>query len=162
MVEEEFKEPTLQEALKSGERLCKAANKISPGIIKNINKQKFAAMQRENISNYLIACKYMAFNKATMFETSDLYEGTNLVAVIENIYELAKRALRKGGLPTVKEIEGKRGGYDVSAVGAPASNSAQGHSEVTSADYVSICPDCGSQRDGDTLFCADCGHQFQN
>jgi len=60
-------------------------------------------MQRENISKYLAACRYMAFHKASMFETSDLYEGGNMVLVIENIYELAKRASRKGGLPTIKE-----------------------------------------------------------
>jgi len=47
LLEEKFDEPTLQEALKNGQRICKAANKISPNIVKNIGKQNFAASQRE-------------------------------------------------------------------------------------------------------------------
>jgi len=95
--EGKFEEKTLQEALKSGERLCAALNKaFGKQLCKSINKQKFAAMQRENISSYIAGCKLMAFDKAVTFETADLFEGTNMVIVIENILALSKRAVKNG------------------------------------------------------------------
>jgi hypothetical protein len=94
---ETFEEKTLQEALKSGERLCAAINKVFPKQpVKNINKQKFPAMQRENISAYIAACKLMAFDRAVWFETADLFEGKDMVIVIENIYALSRKATRAG------------------------------------------------------------------
>jgi len=175
---ETFPEATLQEALKSGVRLCLAANVVAPAIVKTINKQKFPAMQRENISAYLAACRYMAFNKASMFETSDLYDGNNMVLVIENIYELAKRGSRKGDIPAIKGSASK-GGYDVSAVSDASSTPSAAPSysaptpsysapETTPAaaaapagdGATAFCPDCGAPRDGTSKFCADCGRQF--
>jgi len=75
VLEEKFTEGTLQAALQNGVRLCQAANKVCPSIVKSINKQKMAALQRENISSYLKACNSMSFNSANIFETMDLYEG---------------------------------------------------------------------------------------
>jgi cysteine/glycine-rich protein len=89
---ETFEEKTLQEALKSGERLCAAMNKVYAGMVKNINKQKFAAMQRENISSYINACKNTGFDSAHMFETADLYDGNNMVLVIANILALKRKS----------------------------------------------------------------------
>jgi hypothetical protein len=43
--------------LKSGVILCNLANVISPGAIKNINKQKFPFKQMENLSFFLQAVR---------------------------------------------------------------------------------------------------------
>jgi len=122
---EKFEEKVLQEALKSGERLCTAINKVSGAqLVKTINKQKMAAMQRENLAAYIRACSAMSFNKANLFETSDLFEGKNMVLVINNIYELAARGAKKG-FGQIKDPSGK-GGYDVSQV-----------SDTSSSGYIS-------------------------
>jgi len=180
LLNDKFEEKTLQEALRSGDRLCKAVNLVAPGIVKKVNKSKFAAMQRENIASYLAACKYMAFNKAVMFETSDLYDGRNMVLVIENLGELAVRAKRRGGLPALKENKTK-GGYDITSVySTPQSSTTESQPEsqpetqsFTQTDQNTMpsesdvegtsqfCPDCGAPRDGGSKFCADCGHQFE-
>jgi len=179
LLNEKFEEKTLQEALKSGERLCKAVNLIAPNIVKNINKQKFAAMQRENIGAYIAACRAMAFNKAATFETSDLFEGKNMVLVIENLAELSQRAKRKGNLPVPKEAGGKKGGVDYSSTlyeqPPPASDttstsdtqtqtetSTPVQTETSSSEGTKeFCPDCGAAREGGSKNCADCGHAFE-
>jgi hypothetical protein len=93
---EQFEEPTLQEALKSGVRICKALNKVYPGSIRQINEQKVAFPQRENIGNYVKACKILGFNKSLLFETNDLFEGTNMTQVVDNLNQLALHGARKG------------------------------------------------------------------
>jgi len=182
-----FEEKTLQEALKSGARLCEAVNKITPNLVKKINKGNFPAMQRENIAAYIAACKFMAFNKASLFETSDLYDGKNMVLVIENCLELSRRAAKKG-LAHVSgyEVDGgaaASGGGPASPARyaspvapvspapapaparAPAASPSPAPAEAPAAEPAApaaaggeSCPDCGAPRTGD--FCSDCGHQF--
>jgi len=89
ILHERFQEESLQEALKSGVRLCKALNVVFPGTIQKINEKGLAALQRENISNYLQACASLDFNKSNLYDTNDLYEGRNPVKVVENAHELA-------------------------------------------------------------------------
>jgi len=164
---ERFPEKTLQEALKSGARLCKAANKVSPNLIKNVNNSNFAAMQRENISYYIKACNHMAFNKASMFETQDLFEGKNMVLVLENLVELSNRA-KKRNLPSIQgEFAAPAAGaadYKDAAPAAAAAPAPAAQAEAAPAPAAAggggegACPDCGAERSGD--FCADCGHKF--
>jgi hypothetical protein len=99
VLEEKFEEPTLQEALKNGIRICKALNKVYPGSIRQINEQKLAFPQRENIGNYVKACKILGFNKSLLFETNDLFEGTNMTQVVDNLHQLALHGARKNVLP---------------------------------------------------------------
>jgi len=97
----------LQEALLSGERLCKIFNAWKPGTIKGVNTgSKFAAMHRENISNYLKACAQMSFNKAHLFDTADLYDGKNMPLVVENLMEIQRR-FTKGGASSGSAAGGK-------------------------------------------------------
>jgi len=84
-----FPEETLQEALKTGVRLCTALNSLYPGSVTKINKPGIAFSERENIGNYVEACGKLGFNKSNLFDTQDLYEGKNMTKVVENIYELA-------------------------------------------------------------------------
>jgi hypothetical protein len=96
ILETKLEEPTLEEALKSGVRLCQALNKVYPGSVRKINESKIAFMQIENISNYIKACQVLGFNKSLLFTTGDLYEGKNMTIVADNLYELARMAARKG------------------------------------------------------------------
>jgi len=181
ILDEKFTEDTLQAALQNGVRLCQAANKVQSNIVKSINKQKLAALQRENISEYLKACKSMSFNSANLFETMDLYGGKNMVKVVENIYELASKG-QKRGLPAIKASASK-GGYDVTAISTSTSTGSSGGSyeptptvtstptptpTVTSAPAPSsttsssggVCPDCGAPRETGATACGDCGSVF--
>jgi cysteine/glycine-rich protein len=170
---EKFPEKNLHEALKSGVRLCTAANKIAPNVVKNVNKSNFAAMQRENIAAYIKACTFMSFNKGQMFETADLYDGKNMVQVIENIKALAERAEKRGfgasGLvpsgapPVISPVSAGGGGGGGGGGGEAAAPQAEAAAPAPAAAASGggggeVCPDCGAERSGD--FCADCGHRF--
>jgi hypothetical protein len=84
-----FSEESLQEALKNGVRICTALNHVFPGSITKINKAGITFSERENVGNYVEACKKLGFNKSNLFETADLYDGANMPKVVENLHELA-------------------------------------------------------------------------
>jgi len=93
-------EETLQSYLKSGERLCDLMNKIKPGSIKKINKGKAPFVQRENIANFLFSCKLLGMTETDLFVTVNLYEGSNMVTVVNSLFAL-------GGLSrSVKSFSG--------------------------------------------------------
>jgi len=96
VLEEKFEEASLEEALKSGVRICKALNKVYPNTVRTINEGKIAFKQIENIGNYIKGCKNLGFNKSLLFETSDLYEGRNMTQVVDNLAQLATSGSRKG------------------------------------------------------------------
>jgi len=146
MLGEKFSETTLQEALKSGERLCLVLNKVFPDIIRKVNKSKFAAAHRENIGNYVSTCKGLNFDKSSLFETADLYDGKNMIQVLQNIDELSYRAARKGEFPSLKPTNSK-GGYDVVTVEAGGKKA--------------YCADCGAPHSSFAKSCADCGKIFE-
>lgn len=103
LLKETFAEETLQEALKSGVRLCNALNLVYPGTIPKINSKDTVYMQRENLDKYVKACGRLGFNKSILFDVPDLYDGKNLTKVVENIYELAHFGSRKAGLPPLED-----------------------------------------------------------
>jgi len=174
---ETFPESTLQEALQNGMRLCRAANKIAPGSAK-INTAKFQAAQRENISSYLKACKVFSFNPAEIFETADLYDGKNMVLVIENIYKLAERAQAKG-LPAIRgapklnyssAVVDTAGGYVSGSSGSTSSytppvssDTTPSYSSYTEPEPVattvtsSESAPTSSSSGGEETVCPDCG-----
>jgi len=90
VLRETFQEETLQDALKDGTRLCRALNAVSgQQTIPKINQNaKLDFPKRENINNYLDACRQLQLNKSYLFETAELYEGKNMPKVIENILGL--------------------------------------------------------------------------
>jgi len=180
---ENFKEATLQEALKSGVRLCKAINKIVGPVIKQISDKQMAAMQRENIARYLQVCKNIAMNRADVFETDDLFLGKNMVLVLANLRALSEKAVAKktsasvitasGAAPPVEmaaPVSYGGGGYSAPAAAEPAA-AEPAAVEPAAAEPApaaggggggggEACPDCGAERGAGADFCADCGHKF--
>lgn len=81
-------------SLKSGQILCKVLNRLFPGSIRKVNTSTMPFSQRENIANYLDACKSLGMHIVDLFDTQDLYEGKNKVAVIDHFYALSAFARR--------------------------------------------------------------------
>merc|ERR1712141_779315 len=67
------------------------------GSVKKINKNKMAFKQRENIVNYLDACKKLGMRDTDCFVSQDLFEGDNMVAVIDQIYALGALSRKTKG-----------------------------------------------------------------
>jgi len=65
-------------------------NKIKPNIIPKYNLRTLPQMDRDNIKLYLTACEQLGVGKGDLFNLSDLYDKKNLIAVIQNLYALAK------------------------------------------------------------------------
>jgi len=80
----------LQRALKNGIILCKAVNAIFPGSVRTINTSAMPFPQRENVAAYLEACK--SAGVVDTFMTTDLYEGANMVSVLDQIIALGNLA----------------------------------------------------------------------
>jgi len=88
---------SFQESLKSGVLLCQAINRIKPGSVPNINAQNSPFKHRENIENFVKAEKVLGMKEVDLFVTADLYEGNNIVAVIDNIFALGSVAQKVPG-----------------------------------------------------------------
>ncbi|CAH1794096.1 unnamed protein product, partial [Owenia fusiformis] len=82
----------VQDVLKDGIILCKLINIINPGSVRKINLSKLAFKQMENIRNFLTACENIGMNKIDLFQTVDVYEGTNIPHVINGIFALGRKA----------------------------------------------------------------------
>jgi len=93
----EFSDEGFHANLKDGILLCKAVNKIKKKSVKKINKGKMAFTQRENIVNYLNACKKLGMRDTDCFVSQDLFEGDNMVAVIDQIYALGALSRKTDG-----------------------------------------------------------------
>mmetsp|Transcript_4521 Transcript_4521/g.8603 ORF Transcript_4521/g.8603 Transcript_4521/m.8603 type:complete len:264 (+) Transcript_4521:73-864(+) len=85
VIESKF-EGDFHESLKDGVKLCKLINIIKSGSVKKVNETKMVFKQRENIVNYLEACKALGMKETDCFVTQDLFEGDNMVAVIDQIF----------------------------------------------------------------------------
>ena len=72
-------------------------NKIKPGTVKNISKQKMPFMQMENINNFLKACSAFGVPKHDAFMTIDLYEGKNMPQVVDTIFSLGSACQKMKG-----------------------------------------------------------------
>eukprot|EP00478_Filoreta_tenera_P001666 GABV01001700.1.p1 GENE.GABV01001700.1~~GABV01001700.1.p1 ORF type:complete len:203 (-),score=43.37 GABV01001700.1:64-672(-) len=81
--------PDLHTALKSGVYLCQLINTIAPGSVSSVNLSPMPFPQRENLTHFLNACIQLGMRQQNLFVVQDLYEGDNLVAVINTIYQLA-------------------------------------------------------------------------
>jgi len=82
--------------LKDGIVICNLANALQPGSVRKINTSKMAFKQMENIGNFLTACDKLGIKKLDLFQTVDLYEGTNMPQVISGIYALGRKAQTMG------------------------------------------------------------------
>eukprot|EP00026_Physarum_polycephalum_P006699 Phypoly_transcript_06750.p1 GENE.Phypoly_transcript_06750~~Phypoly_transcript_06750.p1 ORF type:complete len:496 (+),score=86.72 Phypoly_transcript_06750:172-1659(+) len=77
-------------ALKSGIVLCKLANKIKPGVVRNINTKTIAVCERENIKSYIRACTEIGVPNDELFDVGDLHDKKSINAVIVSIYALGR------------------------------------------------------------------------
>jgi len=76
------------EVLYSGEVLCNLLNCFRPGLVARVNKAGKPFRERENISNFLKACRELGVHDHALFCTNDLYENKNLHSVIQCIHAL--------------------------------------------------------------------------
>ena len=69
-------------ALRSGEVLCDLVNVLKPGIVARVTRaarcdgmsaMRLAAKQRDNVTNYLEACKFLGLGAHDTFMTVDLF-----------------------------------------------------------------------------------------
>ena len=73
---------TFMTSLKDGVLLCQLVNKIRPGMVKKVNKMKMPFMQMENIASFLTAATAIGVGSSESFQTVDLFEAKNPVAVL--------------------------------------------------------------------------------
>lgn len=88
-------------ALRSGEALCQLVNCIRPNTISKINSSGMPFKERENICNFLKACRTLGVQEYAVFSTDDLYDEKNLTAVVSCIFSLGGAVQR-----TVPEFRG--------------------------------------------------------
>ena len=90
------------EELRNGVWLCKLMNQLNPNKKIKINTPKstnstippFKCM--ENIGNFLTACKDYGLKPGDLFQTSDLYDATNMLTVINCIHAVGRKAQTNG------------------------------------------------------------------
>lgn len=66
-------------------------NTLSPGAVKKLNDGKMAFKMMENISNFLTAIEKYGVSRHDLFQTVDLYEGQNMVQVVNAIHALGRK-----------------------------------------------------------------------
>ncbi|XP_069131361.1 muscle-specific protein 20-like [Argopecten irradians] len=86
----------LHQGLKSGVALCKLINVLSPGSVKKINGALSNYHMMENIANYLKAIEKYGVSKEDQFNTPDLFESVNMLAVVNSIHSLGRAAQKNG------------------------------------------------------------------
>lgn len=82
--------------LKDGVILCKLINVIQPGSVRRINNTKMAFKMMENIGDFLEASYRYGVKKEDLFQTSDLFEGANIVQVVNGLAALGRKAQSSG------------------------------------------------------------------
>eukprot|EP01121_Diplochlamys_sp_Union-15-3_P004611 TRINITY_DN1479_c0_g1_i1.p1 TRINITY_DN1479_c0_g1~~TRINITY_DN1479_c0_g1_i1.p1 ORF type:complete len:280 (-),score=63.46 TRINITY_DN1479_c0_g1_i1:106-873(-) len=82
-----------QAALKDGVILCKLVNKIKPGIVPGVRKpSKIAYICMESIDLFLKACTQLGLNTLDLFMSADLWDGSNMNAVLDCLKALGRVA----------------------------------------------------------------------
>jgi hypothetical protein len=76
------------DALRTGQVLCQLVNCISPGVVPKINAAGMPFKERENISNFLRACRALGVQEYALFSTDDLYDQKNLMSVVKCLFAL--------------------------------------------------------------------------
>ncbi|SAL94867.1 hypothetical protein [Absidia glauca] len=81
----------LDDALKDGVLLCRLINKIRPGTIKHVGQKDLTFVKMDNITSFLQGAKQIGLTDTQLFETSDLFEGKDLLAVMNTVMVLQHR-----------------------------------------------------------------------
>lgn len=106
-------ETAIQDALKDGVILCEAVNVLKPGAVKKIHRVTSGPMKQfrdmENIGNFLSAIEQYGVVKVDQFQTANLTDRRNNMAMVINTIHALGRAAQKNGYtgPTLgpKEAE---------------------------------------------------------
>jgi hypothetical protein len=157
-----------QAVLKSGEVLCTLVNKLWPGSIKAISKSNAPFVQRENITSYLGACRQAGLKEIELFVTADLFEGNNLLAVLDNICAVAHIAKVKGWKGPQLNVNDSNAPRPAQ-ITLPSTNTTNNlPSSAKSSDVAAtapsstvvpkFCGECGKPRVVAAKFCGECGH----
>ena len=96
VLDERLGESSLQEELKDGVVLCRLVDAIKPGSCPKPSVSRMPFKQMENIGNYLSACTKLGVPAPDSFQTVDLFEGKNMVQVINQIHRLGSVAASRG------------------------------------------------------------------
>lgn len=88
---------SFHDSLKDGVLLCEAINVIKAGSVPKINTGAMVFKQRENIVNFLEACKKLGMKDSDCFVTKDLFEGDNLMLVADTLMVLGGLAKKLPG-----------------------------------------------------------------
>jgi hypothetical protein len=161
----------LQADLKSGVALCKLLNTIAPNTVKAPNAGNQPFVQRENIVSFLSGCKKLGMKETDVFVTQDLFEGDNIVVVIDALISLGLVAKNmksfkgpqlevSGGKVLVAGAEGKSNLTRQPSKNTETTSSASSGSSVGRVSVGGkFCSGCGTAR-GSGKFCADCGAAY--
>ncbi|KAI8909525.1 calponin homology domain-containing protein [Gorgonomyces haynaldii] len=83
-------------ALKDGQALCMAINKILPEKPIKISNSKMAFKQMENIHAFLEKIRVLGVPSFESFQTIDLFEAKNLIQVTDCIFSVSRNAEKRG------------------------------------------------------------------
>mmetsp|Transcript_54473 Transcript_54473/g.176235 ORF Transcript_54473/g.176235 Transcript_54473/m.176235 type:complete len:267 (+) Transcript_54473:1162-1962(+) len=75
-------------ALRTGQVLCNLVNFIQPNTVAKINCSGSPFKERENITNFLKACRSLGVQEYALFSTDDLYDGINMASVAKCLHAL--------------------------------------------------------------------------
>nr|ATU32501.1 hypothetical protein hm.98018390 [Hofstenia miamia] len=84
----------LHEVLKDGLVLCDMMNNLKPGSCRH-RPSKIAFKQMENIGMFLTASEAYGVKRQDSFQTADLFDNTNMNAVVQTIHALGRQAKKQ-------------------------------------------------------------------
>lgn len=83
-----------EDALRDGILLCKLMNRLQPGIVQKINLSGGDYKMMDNLSQFHKACVRYGVPDVDLFQTVDLWEKKNIVAVTTTIFAIGRTAYR--------------------------------------------------------------------
>ncbi|ODN03617.1 Muscle-specific protein 20 [Orchesella cincta] len=90
VIQERFPPGRYEDALRDGIILCKLMNKLMPGSIKRINTSGGDYKFMDNIQQFLHGCTKFGVPDVDLFQSCDLIEQKNIVAVTMTLYALGR------------------------------------------------------------------------
>ncbi|KAJ2962349.1 hypothetical protein NQZ79_g2483 [Umbelopsis isabellina] len=87
----------LHQELKDGVVLCSLLNKIQAGTVVHINKKDQAFVKMANISSFLQGASKLGLQNSELFQTVDLWEAKDMMAVVHTILSLARLNNKRSG-----------------------------------------------------------------
>ncbi|XP_049834984.1 muscle-specific protein 20-like [Schistocerca gregaria] len=83
-----------EDALRDGILLCKLMNRLQPGIIQKVNVSGGDYKMMDNLSQFHKACVKYGVPDVDLFQTVDLWDKKNIVAVTTTIYAIGRTAYK--------------------------------------------------------------------